>query len=35
MCPCGSWGDPNYCDTLFVSTSKNINAPFGETIEIN
>ena len=29
-----SWGDPNYCDTLWVVHSnhdKNIQAPFGQT----
>jgi predicted metal-dependent peptidase len=36
MCPYGSWGDPNYCDTLFVSYGNpGVVAPFGETIEIN
>jgi predicted metal-dependent peptidase len=36
MCPYGSWGDPNYCDTLFVSYGNiGVKAPFGETIEIN
>ena len=32
--PFGSWGDPNYCDTLWVVHSnhdKNIQAPFGQT----
>jgi predicted metal-dependent peptidase len=30
--PCGSWGDPNYCDTLFViHGDKKIKAPFGQT----
>jgi len=32
--PWGSWGDPNYCDTLWVIHSnhdKNIQAPFGQT----
>jgi hypothetical protein len=32
--PWGSWGDPNYCDTLWVIHSnhdKNIEAPFGQT----
>src|SRR5574343_26156 len=30
--PCGSWGDPKYCDTLFViHGSKTIVAPFGKT----
>jgi predicted metal-dependent peptidase len=36
MCPYGSWGDPNYCDTLFVNHGNaGAIAPFGETIEIN
>ena len=30
--PCGSWGDENYCDTLFViHGNDNIEAPFGVT----
>jgi predicted metal-dependent peptidase len=30
--PFGSWGDPDYCDTLFVvHGSKDITAPFGIT----
>ncbi len=30
--PCGSWGDPDYCDTLFVVHGSNeITAPFGIT----
>jgi len=30
--PCGSWGDPDYCDTLFViHGSKTIEAPYGTT----
>jgi predicted metal-dependent peptidase len=30
--PCGSWGDENYCDTLFVVHGNNsIEAPFGVT----
>jgi Uncharacterized protein conserved in bacteria len=30
--PAGSWGDPNYCDTLFViHGTKSIKAPFGIT----
>ena len=33
--PCGGWGDPDYCDTLFVGYGgSNITAPFGETIHI-
>ncbi len=33
--PCGSWGDPDYCDTIFVIENdwdKNIVAPFGRTV---
>jgi len=33
--PCGSWGDPDYCDTIFVIRNdwdKNIEAPFGLTV---
>ena len=31
--PCGSWGDPNYCDSIFVvHGDKNLLAPFGITI---
>ena len=33
--PCGSWGDPDYCDTIFVIRNewdKNIVAPFGITV---
>jgi hypothetical protein len=30
--PFGSWGDPDYCDTLFVVHGSNtITAPFGIT----
>ncbi len=32
--PCGSWGDPEYCDTIFVIANewdKTIVAPFGRT----
>lgn len=32
--PCGSWGDENYCDTLFLihgDTSRRLIAPFGMT----
>ena len=30
--PCGSWGDEDYCDTLFiVHGDETINAPFGQT----
>jgi predicted metal-dependent peptidase len=32
MYPGGSWGDPDYCDTLFVAHgTKTIEAPFGVT----
>jgi predicted metal-dependent peptidase len=28
--PCGSWGDPNYCDTVWIiHGDKNPNPPFG------
>ena len=31
--PCGSWGDKDYCDTLFlVHGDKSIKAPFGVTV---
>ena len=30
--PCGSWGDEDYCDTLFiVHGNENIKSPFGQT----
>ena len=30
--PCGSWGDEDYCDTLFIiHGTETINAPFGQT----
>jgi hypothetical protein len=32
--PCGSWGDENYCDTLFLihgDTARRLVAPFGMT----
>jgi len=30
--PCGSWGDDDYCDTLFIiHGDETINAPFGQT----
>ena len=31
--PCGSWGEPDYCDTVFIihnTYDKNIEAPFGQ-----
>lgn len=31
--PCGSWGDEDYCDTLFViHGNETITAPFGQTV---
>ena len=31
--PCGSWGDDNYCDTLFiVKGNTSAEAPFGQTV---
>lgn len=33
--PCGSWGDPNYCETIFVIKNqwdKTIKVPFGLTL---
>jgi predicted metal-dependent peptidase len=36
--PCGSWGDPDYCDTIFVIRNewdKSIEAPFGLTVYMN
>ncbi len=33
--PCGEWGDPNYCDTLFIIHShrdEELQAPFGQTV---
>jgi predicted metal-dependent peptidase len=36
MCPYGSWGDSEYCDTIFVSRgNKGVVAPFGLTIEMD
>lgn len=36
MCPYGSWGDPDYCDTIFVSRgNKGVVAPFGLTVEMD
>jgi predicted metal-dependent peptidase len=30
--PCGSWGDEDYCDTLFViHGTESIVSPFGQT----
>jgi len=35
--PWGSWGDPDYCDTMFLIHSKyggrDIEAPFGTTVQ--
>ena len=36
--PFGEWGDPNYCDTLFVIHShydKELEAPFGRTVHFD
>lgn len=34
--PCGTWGDPNFCDTIFcIKGNRTINAPFGRTIHID
>jgi predicted metal-dependent peptidase len=31
--PCGSWGDPDYCDTIFiVKGNEGAEAPFGQTV---
>ena len=31
--PCGSWGDEDYCDTIFiVKGNTQANAPFGQTV---
>jgi predicted metal-dependent peptidase len=31
--PCGDWGDPDYCDTIFiVKGNTQAEAPFGQTI---
>lgn len=31
--PCGSWGDEDYCDTIFiVKGNKDAQAPFGQTV---
>ena len=31
--PCGSWGDEDYCDTIFiVKGNTQVNAPFGQTV---
>jgi len=30
--PCGGWGDPDYCDTLFIVKGSDNVAPFGQTV---
>jgi predicted metal-dependent peptidase len=31
--PCGSWGDEDFCDTIFiVKGNTQANAPFGQTV---
>jgi len=30
--PCGSWGDEDYCDTLFVIKGNTNEAPFGQSV---
>ena len=31
--PCGSWGDEDYCDTIFiVKGNTSAEAPFGQTV---
>jgi hypothetical protein len=31
--PCGSWGDEDYCDTIFiVKGNKEADSPFGQTV---
>jgi predicted metal-dependent peptidase len=30
--PCGSWGDEDYCDTLFIVKGGNNISPFGQTV---
>ena len=31
--PCGDWGDPDYCDTIFiVKGNTTVEAPFGQTV---
>lgn len=31
--PCGEWGDPDYCDTVFlIHSGQDIEAPFGTTV---
>ena len=31
--PHGSWGDPNYVDTLFIIHTHDVKAPFGKTVK--
>lgn len=33
MEPYGSWGDPNYCETLWIAYKSDKIAPFGETVK--
>jgi predicted metal-dependent peptidase len=30
--PCGEWGDPDYCDTLFIIKGATHEAPFGQSV---
>jgi predicted metal-dependent peptidase len=30
--PCGSWGDEDYCDTLFIIKGNSNEAPFGQSV---
>jgi predicted metal-dependent peptidase len=30
--PCGSWGDEDYCDSLFIVKGSNNESPFGQTV---
>jgi predicted metal-dependent peptidase len=30
--PCGSWGDEDYCDTLFIIKGADHEAPFGQSV---
>ena len=30
--PCGTWGEEDYCDTLFIVKGSNNEAPFGQTV---
>lgn len=31
--PCGSWGDPDYCKTLFIIHTYDVEPPFGEFVK--